>query len=86
MGYEAAHTASATGDDQELRRCIEGLDVDRDGLFNRHDPQPRVIVGREPGTHGRYNQPTPAGVKASLGDTPLHKVSVCPLTRACVNV
>ena len=39
MGYHAVHAACADGDDQELRRCIEGLDVDRDGLFDRHDPK-----------------------------------------------
>ena len=74
MGYDAVHTASSTGDDQEIRRCIEGLDVDRDGLFNRHEPQPRVIVGRPPGSHGRFNKPIPAAIRGSLGDTPLHKV------------
>jgi len=82
MGFEAVHTASAAGDDQELRRCIEGLDVDRDGLFNRHDPHPRVVVGREPGSHGRFNKPTPVATRASLGDTAIHKVF--PRSARCV--
>ena len=76
MGHDAVHTACTTGDDQELRRCIEGLDADRDGLFDRRDPQPRVVVGRPPGSHGRYNTPTPAAVRGSLGDTPLHKAAM----------
>jgi hypothetical protein len=36
MGYTALHSAAAEGDAQEIRRCFEGLDVDRDGLFDRH--------------------------------------------------
>ena len=82
MGYDALHAACADGDDQELRRCIEGLDVDRDGLFDRHDPHPRVVVGRAPGTHGRFNRPTPAAVQGSLGDTPLHKAAMAGQTVA----
>jgi len=82
MGYHAVHAACADGDDQELRRCIEGLDVDRDGLFDRHDPHPRVVVGRAPGTHGRFNTPTPAAVRGSLGDTPLHKAAMAGQTVA----
>eukprot|EP00961_Rhodomonas_salina_P249042 3365755-Rhodomonas_salina.4 len=29
MGFEAVHAAAAEGDDQELRKCLEGLDKDR---------------------------------------------------------
>lgn len=69
------HAAAAEGDDQELRKCLEGLDIDRDGLFDRTDPQPRVIAGSQPGTHGRYNHPVSVGTKGSCGDTPLHKAA-----------
>lgn len=75
MGFEGVHAAAAEGDDQELRKCLEGLDIDRDGLFDRTDPQPRVIAGSQPGTHGRYNHPVSVGTKGSCGDTPLHKAA-----------
>ncbi len=29
MGFESLHAAAAEGDDQELRKRVEGLDVDR---------------------------------------------------------
>ena len=32
MGYESIHAAAAEGDDQELRKRVEGLDVDRSNL------------------------------------------------------
>ena len=75
MGYESVHSSAAEGDDQELRRCLEGLDVDRDGIFDRADPEPRIPVGATPGAHGRYNRPVAAGSRGSCGDTPLHKAA-----------
>ena len=75
MGFEGVHAAAAEGDDQELRKCLEGLDIDRDGLFDRSDPHPRVIVSAPPGKHGRYSRPVPVGTKGSCGDTPLHKAA-----------
>jgi ankyrin repeat protein len=75
MGYESSLSAAAVGDDQELRRCIEGLDVDRDGFFNRHDPSPPVIIGQPRGIHGRYNRPIPATTAGSMGEAALHKAA-----------
>lgn len=75
MGFEAVHAAAAEGDDQELRKCLEGLDKDRNGLFDRENPAPAVVIGKPKGIHGRFNQATPALVAGTMGDTALHKAA-----------
>ncbi len=75
MGFEPSLSAAADGDGQELRKCIEGLDVDRDGLFNRHNPDPPVVVGQPKGIHGRFNRPIPADISGSMGEAALHKAA-----------
>eukprot|EP00282_Hemiselmis_andersenii_P008099 CAMPEP_0114121222 /NCGR_PEP_ID=MMETSP0043_2-20121206/7065_1 /TAXON_ID=464988 /ORGANISM="Hemiselmis andersenii, Strain CCMP644" /LENGTH=439 /DNA_ID=CAMNT_0001213893 /DNA_START=333 /DNA_END=1649 /DNA_ORIENTATION=- len=91
MGFTALHSAATEGDTQEIRRCIEGLDVDRDGLFNRHDPVPAVVVNQPKGIHGRFNQPIAATTRGSMGESALHKaasegrVEVCAYLLAAAN-
>lgn len=46
----------------------------RNGLFDRENPAPAVVIGKPKGIHGRFNQATPALVPPSCtspGELPL---------------